>query len=52
MSDDTLLDYASAGVDTCAGDRAVELMKEAVSRTHEDARRRAPERADEEGRDQ
>lgn len=35
MSDDTPLDYASAGVDTCAGDRAVELMKEAVSRTHD-----------------
>src|SRR5688500_595692 len=26
--------YASAGVDTEAGDRAVELMKAAVSRTH------------------
>ena len=25
--------YASAGVDTAAGDQAVELMKEAVSRT-------------------
>ena len=35
MSDDTPLDYASSGVDTCAGDRAVELMKEAVSRTHD-----------------
>ncbi|WP_115728015.1 phosphoribosylformylglycinamidine cyclo-ligase [Actinomyces culturomici] len=32
---DTPLDYASAGVDTAAGDRAVELMKEAVSRTHD-----------------
>lgn len=35
MSDATPLDYASAGVDTAAGDRAVELMKEAVSRTHD-----------------
>ena len=26
--------YASAGVDTHAGDRAVELMRAAVSRTH------------------
>src|SRR5690554_5025072 len=26
--------YASAGVDTAAGDRAVELMKSAVARTH------------------
>ena len=26
--------YASAGVDTAAGDRAVELMKEAVAATH------------------
>ena len=26
--------YAQAGVDTAAGDLAVELMKEAVSRTH------------------
>ena len=26
--------YASAGVDTSAGDRAVELMKEAVAATH------------------
>lgn len=26
--------YAQAGVDTAAGDRAVELMKDAVSRTH------------------
>lgn len=26
--------YAQAGVDTAAGDRAVELMKEAVSKTH------------------
>lgn len=29
------LDYAAAGVDTAAGDRAVELMKTAVSRTHD-----------------
>lgn len=35
MSENTPLDYASAGVDTAAGDRAVELMKEAVSRTHD-----------------
>ena len=28
------LDYAAAGVDTAAGDRAVELMKNAISRTH------------------
>ncbi|WP_076465266.1 phosphoribosylformylglycinamidine cyclo-ligase [Actinomyces mediterranea] len=35
MSDTAPLDYASAGVDTAAGDRAVELMKEAVSRTHD-----------------
>jgi len=28
------LDYAAAGVDTAAGDRAVELMGEAVARTH------------------
>lgn len=35
MSDATPLDYATAGVDTAAGDRAVELMKEAVSRTHD-----------------
>ena len=35
MSENTPLDYASAGVDTVAGDRAVELMKEAVSRTHD-----------------
>lgn len=28
------LTYASAGVDTAAGDRAVELMKAAVARTH------------------
>jgi phosphoribosylformylglycinamidine cyclo-ligase len=26
--------YAAAGVDTAAGDRAVELMKAAVARTH------------------
>ena len=30
---DQPLDYASAGVDTAAGDKAVELMKAAVSRT-------------------
>lgn len=35
MSDTAPLDYASAGVDTAAGDRAVELMKDAVSRTHD-----------------
>lgn len=29
------LDYAAAGVNTVAGDRAVELMKAAVSRTHD-----------------
>ena len=29
------LDYAAAGVDTHAGDRAVELMAEAVARTHD-----------------
>ncbi|MBN2176553.1 MAG: phosphoribosylformylglycinamidine cyclo-ligase [Demequinaceae bacterium] len=28
------LDYAAAGVDTGAGDKAVEMMKEAVARTH------------------
>ena len=33
MTDDGIT-YASAGVDTAAGDRAVELMKEAVARTH------------------
>lgn len=32
---DRPLDYASAGVDTAAGDRAVELMKASVSRTHD-----------------
>ena len=26
--------YAAAGVNTAAGDRAVELMREAVARTH------------------
>ena len=31
----TPLDYATAGVDTAAGDRAVELMKAAVARTHD-----------------
>ncbi len=35
MSEPTSLDYAAAGVDTAAGDRAVELMKDAVSRTHD-----------------
>lgn len=35
MSDTAPLDYAAAGVDTAAGDRAVELMKDAVSRTHD-----------------
>ncbi len=33
--DEAPLDYASAGVDTAAGDRTVDLMKEAVSRTHD-----------------
>lgn len=33
-SSGTPLTYAAAGVDTQAGDRAVELMKEAVARTH------------------
>lgn len=32
---DAPLDYAAAGVDTAAGDRAVELMKAAVSATHD-----------------
>ena len=32
---DTPLDYATAGVDTAAGDRAVELMKSAVAATHD-----------------
>lgn len=32
---DTPLDYASAGVDTAAGDLAVELMKSAVAATHD-----------------
>ncbi|MGO3796301.1 MAG: phosphoribosylformylglycinamidine cyclo-ligase [Pauljensenia sp.] len=35
MSEQTPLDYAAAGVDTAAGDRAVELMTAAVSRTHD-----------------
>ncbi|QWW19764.1 phosphoribosylformylglycinamidine cyclo-ligase [Schaalia sp. 19OD2882] len=35
MTQQTPLDYASAGVDTAAGDRAVELMKAAVARTHD-----------------
>ena len=30
----TAITYADAGVDTAAGDRAVELMKEAVAATH------------------
>lgn len=34
MSDAPALDYAASGVDTAAGDRAVELMKNAVTRTH------------------
>lgn len=34
MSDAPALDYAASGVDTAAGDRAVELMKSAVTRTH------------------
>ena len=33
MSDDAIT-YAAAGVDTAAGDKAVELMKAAVARTH------------------
>src|SRR3954447_18360775 len=34
-TDDRMSDsYAAAGVDTAAGDRAVELMKAAVGRTH------------------
>ena len=33
MSEETSA-YARAGVDTAAGDLAVELMKSAVSRTH------------------
>ena len=32
---DTPRDYATAGVDTAAGDRAVELMKSAVAATHD-----------------
>lgn len=32
---DAPLDYAAAGVDTAAGDRAVKLMKAAVSATHD-----------------
>ncbi len=35
MIDAQPLDYASAGVDTAAGDRAVDLMKAAVARTHD-----------------
>lgn len=35
MSNQQPLDYASAGVDTVAGDRAVELMKSAIARTHD-----------------
>lgn len=34
MTSDDAITYAAAGVDTRAGDRAVELMKEAVARTH------------------
>jgi phosphoribosylformylglycinamidine cyclo-ligase len=34
MTTNDAITYASAGVDTGAGDRAVELMKEAVARTH------------------
>ncbi|GAA2241983.1 phosphoribosylformylglycinamidine cyclo-ligase [Rarobacter faecitabidus] len=36
MTNPPALTYASAGVDTEAGDRAVELMKDAVRRTHSD----------------
>ncbi|MCD4548883.1 phosphoribosylformylglycinamidine cyclo-ligase [Schaalia sp. lx-260] len=35
MTDSAPLDYACAGVDTAAGDRAVDLMKAAVARTHD-----------------
>ena len=34
MTENSSSSYARAGVDTAAGDRAVELMKSAVSRTH------------------
>jgi len=34
MTQPTRITYADAGVDTHAGDKAVELMKEAVARTH------------------
>ena len=34
MTEPQGITYASAGVDTAAGDRAVELMKAAVKRTH------------------
>ncbi|WP_309615471.1 AIR synthase related protein, partial [Salinibacterium sp.] len=34
MTDDFTSSYAAAGVDTAAGDLAVELMKSAVSATH------------------
>ncbi|WP_026460272.1 phosphoribosylformylglycinamidine cyclo-ligase [Schaalia suimastitidis] len=35
MTDTKPLDYATAGVDTAAGDRAVDLMKAAVACTHD-----------------
>ncbi|MGJ8722789.1 MAG: phosphoribosylformylglycinamidine cyclo-ligase, partial [Salinibacterium amurskyense] len=34
MTENSSSSYAAAGVDTAAGDRAVELMKAAVSATH------------------
>ena len=34
MTEDSSRSYRDAGVDTAAGDLAVELMKSAVSRTH------------------
>lgn len=35
MNDTSPLDYATSGVDTAAADRAVELMKGALARTHD-----------------
>ncbi len=37
MTEAPAVTYAAAGVDTHAGDRAVELMKDAVRRTHNDS---------------